>query len=107
MFGIGKKKESEEKRESRENQSGSSKEVVKMGNMIYKPERKYLDENGEVKIPDDAIAVQRQVEEVIMKDGGIETKGIRVYYSYLLPVAEEAPEPQAKEERSPVVARKR
>ena len=94
MFGFGKKKE-------------IKKEVVKMGNMIYKSERKYLDENGEVKIPDDAIAVQRQVEEVIMKDGGIETKGMRVYYSYLLPVAEEAPEPVKQEERSPVVARKR
>lgn len=94
MFGIGKKKE-------------EKKEMVKMPNMIYKPERKYLDENGEVKIPDDAIAVQRQVEEVIMKDTGVETKGMRVYYSYLIPVAEEASEPARQEERSPVIARKR
>lgn len=93
MFGIGKKPE-------------IKKEVVKMSNMIYKPERKYLDENGEVKIPDDAIAVQRQVEEVIMKDGGVETKGMRVYFSYLLPVAEEAPAPQ-EEERKPAIVRKR
>jgi hypothetical protein len=94
MFGIGKKPE-------------IKKEVVKMSKMIYKPERIYLNENGEVKIPDDAIAVQRQVEEVTMKDAGVETKGMRIYYSYLIPIAEEAPEPARQEERSPVVARKR
>jgi hypothetical protein len=104
------------KRESRENQSGSSKEVKeerrieRMGNTIYKPEVKYPDENGEVRIPDEAIAVQRQVEEIKVSNSGIESDIVRVYYSYLIPVSQEAePEPEVKEEpkRQVLVARKR
>ena len=77
--------------------------------MIYKPEKKYLDENGEIKIPDDAIGVQRQVEEMAIKDQGVESKGIRIYYSYLIPVSEEPKEEEAKEEteRRPIIARKK
>jgi hypothetical protein len=80
--------------------------------MIYKPERKYVDENGEIKIPDDAIAVQRQIEEVTMKEQGVESKGIRVYYSYLVPISEEPKEEVIEEEpreegRRPIIARKK
>lgn len=85
-------------------------ELIAMGNVIYKPDRKYIDENGEVKIPDEAIAVQRQTEEMTIKDSGMESKGIRIYYSYLIPVSQEAePEPEAREEpKKPVIlARKR
>lgn len=94
----------------REVQEIKKEEVIGMGNMIYKPDRKYVDENGEVKIPDEAIAVQRQTEEMAIKDSGMESKGIRVYYSYLIPVSQEAePEPEAREEpKKPVMlARKR
>lgn len=94
----------------REVQEIKKEEVIGMGNMIYKPDRKYVDENGEVKIPDEAIAVQRQTEEMAIKDSGMESKGIRVYYSYLIPVSQEAePEPEAREEpKKPVIlARKR
>jgi hypothetical protein len=78
--------------------------------MIYKPERRYLDENGEVRIPEEAIAVERKEEVLTVKEGGeILTSGVRIYYTYLMPVSEETePEPEPKEEKKPsVVVRRR
>ena len=84
-------------------------EVGKMGNVIYKPEVKYPDENGEVRIPDEAIAVQRQVEKIKVSNCGIESDIVRVYYSYLIPVSEEVePVQEVKEEqKKPVILAKR
>lgn len=78
-------------------------------NVIYKPERKYLDENGEVKIPEEAIGIERKEENLTVKEGGeVLTSGIRIYYTFLMPVSEEAePKPEVEEKKPAVVARRR
>ncbi|QLJ53497.1 MAG: hypothetical protein Sv326_1322 (plasmid) [Candidatus Fermentimicrarchaeum limneticum] len=77
--------------------------------MIYKPERRYLDENGEVKIPEEAIAVERKEEVLTVKEGGeVLTSGVRIYYTFLMPVSEEEePELEQKEEKKPAVVVRR
>jgi hypothetical protein len=87
----------------------ATKKVVVKGdrmNMICKPGRAYLDENGEVKIPEKAFAIERQEETITIREKGeTVTTGVRVYYSYLLPVSEEEekPEKEEREEDRPVV----
>lgn len=79
------------------------------GDIINKRYVAYLNENGETsKIPPEAFAVTEHMEEHEMKDNGIETgKILRIYYSYLLPVSEEEPEPKEEEPKRPVAVARR
>jgi hypothetical protein len=72
----------------------------KVENTINQRRIAYLDANGEVKLPKDAFAVFEHVVSEKATDNGMQTERVMaVYYSYLVPVAEEEPAP--KEEPAP------
>ena len=81
-----------------------------MENTINQRRFANLDTNGEVKLPKDAFAVTEHVLTEKTMDNGVQTdRAVGIYYSFLVPVSEEA-EPAPKEEpvakAQPVVRRR-
>jgi hypothetical protein len=108
MLGIRKKPIQQQKVETVTHEVKEEvKEVERMGE-IYKRGIVYLDENGETsKLPKDAFAVTEHIITNKVFDNGIEQERVvAIFYSYLIPVAEE-PEPKEEEERRPVAVARR
>jgi len=99
-LGIRRKVEKSAVIEQREDAEQISNGGDNVENTINQRRVAYLDANGEAKLPKDAFAITEHVVSEKATDNGMQTERVMaVYYSYLVPVAEE--EPATKEEPAP------
>jgi hypothetical protein len=100
-LGIKRKAEKPVVIEKREDAKQISNGGDNVENTINQRRVSYLDANGEVKLPKDAFAITEHVVSEKATDNGMQTERVMaVYYSYLVPVAEEE-QPAPKEEQTP------